>query len=61
MGMFLDGFQARKLAPDQRKTLCLERYGKAQETLMVSESSALIAVLNSTAITHVEITPSACP
>ncbi|ORC44467.1 phage antirepressor protein, partial [Pseudomonas floridensis] len=41
MGMFLDGFRARKLAPDQRKTLWLERYGKAQKTLMVSESGAL--------------------
>ncbi|WP_122533732.1 BRO-N domain-containing protein, partial [Pseudomonas viridiflava] len=40
MGMFLDEFRARKLAPDQRKTLCLERYGEAQETLMVSESGA---------------------
>ncbi|WP_122510387.1 BRO-N domain-containing protein [Pseudomonas viridiflava] len=40
MGMFLDEFRARKLAPDQRKTLWLERYGEAQETLMVSESGA---------------------
>jgi prophage antirepressor-like protein len=40
MGIFLDEHRARKLAPDQRKTLLLERYGVTQETFMVSESGA---------------------
>jgi len=31
MGRFLDESRARKVAPDQRKTLWLERYGEAQE------------------------------
>ncbi len=30
MGIFLDESRARKVAPDQRKTLWLERYGEAQ-------------------------------
>lgn len=38
MGFFLDWRLARKLDPDQRKTLWLYRYGEAQEMLMLSES-----------------------
>ncbi|MFJ4144431.1 hypothetical protein [Pseudomonas sp. NPDC089734] len=42
MGMFLDEYRTRKLAPDQRKNLLLVRYGATQETLMVSEDNAMV-------------------
>jgi prophage antirepressor-like protein len=45
MGIFLDEHRARKLAPDQRKTILLERYGVAQETLMISESGVYALLL----------------
>lgn len=38
MNLFFDDRIARKLAPDQRRYVTLNRYGEAQETLMVSES-----------------------
>jgi len=38
MGLFLDHRLARKLDPDERRTLWLQRHGEFQETLMLSES-----------------------
>ena len=45
MGIFLDEHRARKLAPDQRKTVLLERYGVTKDTLMISESGAYMLLL----------------
>jgi len=40
MGMLLDERLARKLDPDERRTLSLHRYGLTRDTLMINESGA---------------------
>lgn len=40
IGRYLDEHIVRKLDPDQHRTLCLLRYGRYSETVMISESGA---------------------
>lgn len=45
MGFFLENRLARKLGPDQRRTMTLHRYGKAEQALMLSESGTYALLL----------------